>query len=470
MVDISHAYDVFTNIDRYGIHSPINFHAFSVSTAILPFNCLNCNKLVYPFATIGTCLKCYTSLHRNCCSPYRILCPNATCSGQLPHHENVFKSKNISTQIQLDHSLNLVIVCSSEVWMANLLSIWRNVSHKQLFCDIQLDYCMNWENNVNTFDYDRLLMYMLKEFSYNNRIQQSFLNFTLNSLLMLYLHEDHPSSKVKESNNLQLIQDSRNCTNAIIQACLLYIIESCNGKLESTKCQYYRYLYNRLFVDSLLWKYFINSIEKTALQWNNESMYKKIWKYCAIECNTKEIKLRKYINDTYGDSGNSVWRNNKQSCVTTHSMRDNSKFQHLDKAIVELIIEMESITRYVTVLNKLQVLVCVLRKLSSSTVSNNTPNEHTNSSNDTVETDVLLQRFVELLRYSYLSGNGVNWSCECYYMSHMIFGGVVGLMNELDESSKSIFNMEMLSQDWLLGIEGYALATLQQALECLYPS
>lgn len=363
--------------------------------------------------------------------------------------------------------------------------------------------------------------------------QKSFLSFTVFSLLQLYIldkaHESeggryrdagsgagagtgtaasgHCGSPTPPTDDqlLESIRDGRECLNVIIQAVLLWVDQWClytedyrNGSSTwmldrkalvahcSSRVQYCTAISYGIHEREDEWKHLVNSLENAVLRWNDCILYKQLYKLCCKLTKSKDAQLRVIINrcgPTYG-TGSAVIGS---SSAGASDLSFNSKFCHLNSNFMRIIEQFETIGAAVTPLDKLSILVGVLQQILKDGA---TPPDHhifpiqTAEARSSVpavappasvlDTDQLLQKFIEIIKYSYLSGNGINWYAECDFMHRLMFTGVIclrcGQQDENGAAAQSALiksSVICANQDWLLGMEGYALVSLQQGLDSL---
>lgn len=346
---------------------------------------------------------------------------------------------------------------------------------------------------------------------------------------------------------LESLRDGRDCLNVSLQAVLLWIDQWCQYSEDyrhnsstwlmdrktlvahcSRRVQCCTAITYGIHENENEWKNLVNAVENAVLRWNDSVLYKQLHKLCCRLTKSKDAQLRVKINrsgPTYGTGsggqsnavGVAAANLDTGAVAVSDDLLFNSKFCHLNANFMAIIRLFETIGTAVTPLDKLNILVAVLKQILKDGAA--PPNHHVMPvqipSFDqaagsrpvsgtslfpihavpppvaVLDTDQLLQKFIEIIKYSYLSGNGINWYAECEFIYRLMFAGVLTLscdspqnlqqsddskyVSELDSVSvqraaqAALIKSSVISvhEDWLLGMEGYALVSLQQGLDSL---
>lgn len=562
-------YDVFSKQELYGIHHPVHFHAFRSTTSFFPFLCLCCSKIIYPFSHIGTCVKCSISIHRSCCHHFRNICPHISANTPINDVASDSNANASDTEEILGKQHNILYVSTDEQWRHNLYHIWTSVTAEQKLQfkqniieykiilkphgNQQLGTSVSISNRETLMDYSHFINML--------SVESSFIRFTMISLINLYLNTDTPNKDVADtteeklhviapkSSNIDIdgINSGRNCLNTIIQAIVLWLIETkennailirehtellttiatshttaINTNLPKMRRMTLS-IYNYMIYDAITqyddWKQFVNIIEDISLRWNNKALYKKIYAHIEASaiCAEKNAKIREIVNHSLLSN---ISMKSTRSPSPNGRVFENAKLPPSNSSDMRLLKQLESIHKEaVSPLDKLHILVLVLQSMSKdisdntkgnsralrsfssrsqlqSSISNsnlsssnlNKPDENIEKKNEivVVDADQLVQKLTEILKYSYLSGSQINWHSECLYMTNILFTGVQGYksIDEIlvlkEQPSTGILSLafthqvrtqtkknryHVIREDWLLGADGYALVTLQQALD-----
>lgn len=71
--------DILINTELYGIYDPTNYHSFYNSWKILLLQtCQGCEKSIFPFTAACSCLRCGAIAHRGCIKKFKEQCPYFT--------------------------------------------------------------------------------------------------------------------------------------------------------------------------------------------------------------------------------------------------------------------------------------------------------------------------------------------------------------------------------------------------------
>ena len=93
-------YDVFLNVPSHGIHSPLNLHSFKGYNCIIPFKCSMCLGFVYPFTHAAECIRCLRCVHRTCVLSEAVICDRFLLGPQKPLKGRREAKRNIPSGAQ----------------------------------------------------------------------------------------------------------------------------------------------------------------------------------------------------------------------------------------------------------------------------------------------------------------------------------------------------------------------------------
>jgi hypothetical protein len=169
-----------------------------------------------------------------------------------------------------------------------------------------------------------------------------------------------------------------------------------------------------------------NTIDKHVLGAHLGLMYKKIFQAASLLSQESDHNLYEVIRKKHRNTNTIVIdARNKQNAI----------------------ICLNGVKTKITASEKLSCLTLSIEHLARSDESSHTNhNDNENNQNMSVDADVMIQR-LEYLLLEDICQSGTTWFAECTYMNFM-----------------------MRDTDWALGMKGYALTSLHQALDSLLRS
>jgi hypothetical protein len=197
--------------------------------------------------------------------------------------------------------------------------------------------------------------------------------------------------------------------------------------LDSIACAFFlNYNDNEIETSTDLLNTITNTIDKHVLGAHLGLMYKKIFQAASLLSQESDHNLYEVIRKKHRNTNTIVIDpRNKQNAI----------------------ICLNGVKTKITASEKLSCLTLSIEHLARSDESSHTNhNDNENNQNMSVDADVMIQR-LEYLLLEDICQSGTTWFAECTYMNFM-----------------------MRDTDWALGMKGYALTSLHQALDSLLRS
>ena len=480
-------YDVFIRVPIAGLHSPINQHSFRTVQMMLPGSCIMCGENVYPFSGGTVCLRCGNPAHRRCIHSKKNRCSKFFCLT----FDNSSNNKGVSS--------SFVFSLPSPVWHNAVLSdnsqgiqppltAASSVSPSSTSTSSDMSEGNQHQQNVEEHRFFLSGLDPKPTLGSNDCVWRATL------LNVAARHRQQQQQQHQQQRTFPTLSDFK---GILLEKCILYILvdgASFPGQLCVRMHAMYLELglpedvlylaHARVCLDSIasavlsvlppeiaadedVLSNIINYVDRYCLVISNDAMYKKCFSAAQRITRLEDDSIRRLIGRGGGagnlDGDGCGTDKLSSSHVTTIA---SSLFVNADADAVAVVDSLpllqfappatakdKLVSKYLcrfaelkSAADKLQQIIKVLQLLITPTEIEENVNDGDHFQREgisRVDTDLLLQRFSAALCAESLI-RGTCWHAEGLYLQ-----------------------MLLRKSDSLLGLEGYALATLQQALRSL---
>ena len=458
--------DIFVRTSVHGIRNPYNSHSFSSAMIYIPTTCVMCARAVSPLSSTAVrCLACRITVHRECMRSTDNICGassnskengfiindtnTSTCAAiaggniNSTDYANAIKTQATNDDIATDNtssassmilSMRELVSNAKTTVMTTFSSMHTRLHHhhdpdqkKHIPGQSALPSLPSTTNTNNTINA-------------TNATNSCIWRGALRQVADSYKQSWHTSTIPVQANKLEYFvksimkDDSSFPGRAGVILRSMYIDMQFNSA-EDTLCHALRCL------DSISYAFFLNyndkeiessvelvntitnSIDKHVLGAYSGSMYKKIFQATEILSHDEDIRLHDIIGKKTRSSSVLTSKNKQNAMICLHSIKTK-----------------------MTASDKLSCLTLALEHLSRSDDDSSDTSDSNNGQNMSIDADSMIQR-LECLLFEDISQYWTLWFAECAYINAMI-----------------------RDDDGMLGVKGYSLVSLQQALDSLQRS
>lgn len=427
-------YDVILNVTSHGIHNPVSLHAFKAQKIyLIPTKCFVCKAVIYPYTDVAKCIRCHQYAHRTCCNPSTQV---PTCQG--------WGNSSISSQDpdKVEHpfgaDLNAASPKEAPSRLISILNIPEYINSS--FPQPGSPDC-KWKAALQELSKEFYLTRMATVPSSLHGLEKLVNRLLLDS-------STFPGRVFRELRDMYMYMNFLSDSDFLVHA---------REALDNISCSVISVLPQSVGDDNDSLKLVVTVVDWRVLRHNDGKMYDKVFG-AAKRIGTRmdnALLARLYQQQEMEQQGNepgssSIVCSSIPSFTCVVDMPNyNAIHDRLGKIPGEYAV-MDKLERLVETLK----LIASSAPVDQSVDAAKTETEHKQSElsleetmqNYDIDADMLMQKFCQVLSHETLKYE-FYWNAESIFVDYMC-----------------------REYNWLLGAEGYALVTLQQALRALCPT
>lgn len=421
--DSDDVYDVFLKVPSNGIHSPWNLHSFAPHLNFVPFmKCAMCQDFIYPFTPGAYCVRCGCTAHRSCCNRDTNVCHNFLLGPQNFARRGSLLSRTFWGTASPRHSPRKEVTQVAPLVVDKAKKLQVAIGLNDLNSPLPIpgsEHCI-WRKALRHISSGQTLTRM-------SSIPPHIFAIENVAKSMLFDAKSFPGTVLLQLRELYMALRFDDALCAIRHA---------REALDNIVCGVLALLPEDVAQDADKLKHIINIVDKRALGLNDGSMYQKVFAAAKTGVYAKDAAFMTVIEESRPEVEQPI------------DYDDSWKQRDVVRVLCQ-------IPRECTAQDKLRRLIEVLKLIasvafsqpSSPASSSATATAHHDILQDfEVNADVLISKFIDLL-IDQARVAPFFWNAEVIFIDMMC-----------RESS------------WLLGAEGYAIVTLQQALLAICPA
>lgn len=426
-------YDVILKVPSNGIHSPWNLHAFRAQTVILPTTCIMCDEFIYPLGQGACCVRCHCYVHRSCTRKDSVICDHfllgpgkGSSSTNWGVNHSLVENKVTSSSRSRKHSNNTREVI--QIAPAVISSGPKLLEKMKISID---------GSNIPTPGSEQCV--------WRRVLRELATDFKISRIASLPSHR-HSLQKIttamlQDPNSFpgRVSTELRNIYVEIVFPLDKDYLLHAREVLSNIACAVFAILPESVCADPEKFQAVVTIVDWAILKRNDGSMYERVWGAAQRLGSRMDLALVSRLLQ-------------QKDMYSSKEMESIPYYADIEKKLCRMPCE------YAT-MDKLKRIVQALKFVASSaSADSNGDNSLVAAAPDgetdlmtaiqdmNVDADSLMQRFCDVVAYHTLKYE-IYWHAECIYVEFMC-----------------------RDDQWLLGAEGYALVTLQQALRSLCPT